>query len=66
VYVQRQGIQRIQSWGVAASHIQSLLRGRKDRQDVDYKRAFHTWTQMEQQDDNDHLSQVSPPEGLMH
>jgi len=35
VYVQRQGVQLVQSWGAAASQIQSLLRGRKDRAEAD-------------------------------
>jgi len=59
VYVQRQGVQLVQSWGAAASQIQSLLRGRKDRQESEYKRAFHTWHQMEMQDESDHLTQTA-------
>ena len=59
LYVQRQGVQPVHSWGAAASQIQSLLRGRRERQEADYKRAFHTWHQMEMQDESDHLSQTA-------
>ena len=56
--MQRQGVQLVQSWGAAASQIQSLLRGRKDRAEADYKRAFHMWHQMEMQEESDHLQQT--------
>ena len=45
MYVQKHGVLPINSWQAAASQIQSLLRGRKDRQETEYKRAFQTWNQ---------------------
>mmetsp|Transcript_6032 Transcript_6032/g.14724 ORF Transcript_6032/g.14724 Transcript_6032/m.14724 type:complete len:938 (+) Transcript_6032:50-2863(+) len=59
VYVQRQGVLPVNSWQAAANQIQSMLRGRKDRQETDYKRAFHTWNQMEMGDESDYLNQTA-------
>mmetsp|Transcript_4543 Transcript_4543/g.10913 ORF Transcript_4543/g.10913 Transcript_4543/m.10913 type:complete len:919 (+) Transcript_4543:74-2830(+) len=59
VYVQRHGVLSINSWQAAASQIQSLLRGRKDRQETEYKRAFQTWNQMEMGDESEYLNQTT-------
>uniref|UniRef100_A0A7S0U557 Serine/threonine-protein phosphatase n=2 Tax=Hemiselmis andersenii TaxID=464988 RepID=A0A7S0U557_HEMAN len=57
VYVQRAGVLPSNSWQAAASQIQSLLRGRKDRQETDYKRAFQTWNAMDMEEESQFLDQ---------
>jgi hypothetical protein len=41
----------------AASQIQSMQRGRKDRQEAEYKRAFQTWNALEKAEENQYLTQ---------
>jgi len=66
VYVQRQGVLPSTSWQAAASQIQSLLRGRKDRQETDYKRAFQTWNAMDMEEESQFLDQSATISRVEH
>jgi len=66
VYVQRQGVLPSTSWQAAASQIQSLLRGRKDRQETEYKRAFQTWNAMDMEEESQFLDQTATISRVEH